>query len=112
MVRLVALPLLAPVFVLAYGVLFLSTPASTNAYIPYALVTGPIALVVGIYLLDMKTKLVFGVLLAGTYALYLVYAVVVRAIANRGGNVGTFLMWIAVLHAACGMVFMYLALAR
>jgi hypothetical protein len=107
--RVLALPLLAPLFVLAYGALFLSSPASTNAYIPYALVTGPIALV-GFFLLGMQSSLLW-VLLAGTYALYLVYGIAVRAISRRGGSVGSFLMLIGVLHAACGMAFMYLALA-
>lgn len=110
MIRVLALPLLAPLFVLAYGVVFLSAPASTNAYIPYALVTGPIALA-GFFLLGMKSSLLW-VLLAGTYAQYLVYGISARGISRRGGSVGSLLTWIAVLHAACGMTFMYLALIR
>ena len=111
MVRLVLLPLLPPLFVLAYGVLFLSTPpASTNTYIPYALVTGPVALV-GFFLLGLKTKLIW-VILAGTYLLYLAYGLLLRWWGERGSSVGALLTLISVLHAACGMFFMYLSLSR
>jgi hypothetical protein len=110
-VKLIALPLLPPLFVLAYGVLFLSTPpASTNIYIPYALATGPMALV-GLVLLGLKTRLIW-VILVGTYALYLAYGLALHGRATRGGNVGSLLGLIAVIHAACGMVFMYLSLSR
>jgi len=104
-------PAAAPLFVLVYGVFFFGVPfltgaaPSTTAYIPYAFVSGPVALVPP--LTGASGHAALATILGGTYGLYLVYTVLFRWTAG-GGAVGLLTVLIA-LHALCTAVFLYTA---
>jgi hypothetical protein len=104
-------PALAPLFVLVYGALFFGVPYLTDtplraaAYVPFALVSGPISLLP--LALNAPDRLVLGLILGGTYGLYVIYALAFRRSQQVGDGPLRVLSVIIVLHVVSTFVFVY-----
>ena len=111
--RLILLPALAPAFILAYGVIFLSSgaPAMPVLYIPYALVAGPVAIAAHLLVrLNQPAAILRVVIVGATYALYFAYGIGFRRRARGGRDIGELLTVISIVHVLSALLFIYLSL--